>query len=556
MPFYERQPYIQPLHQVITEVMRGDIRCPRFQRPGTEVTWRPEQRGDLLDSLYRGFPVGTILLWSTGTEIPTLDIVGDICIPPPASGGVQRLLLDGHQRLSTLVQILGPGLIADLAREGIKIKLASADDAGISERRERWVFELEPARKSSGTRDRFVLLKPDQEPTPTQVPLNIVLSRSNLNRWIRNREVPLSDDQSAAADGLRDRLREYALPVAVLVADSLEEATESFKRVNSSGTPMSDFHMVAALAFTNDSDPQQQFAEARSSHLAPIGWGSTSDSDVLRVCAGIEKTNPARLEVDALAARLREDQGLVQRAFEAVAAAATLLRGCGVHGPESLPYAWQLITLAVYLGRSDGLASPGPSLTDAAQRWFWLTTYGEVFAGGNSAVFERSQGALADMIGGRSWSRMERDVTRQVRPADGFDFRTARSKACALAMARHQDSDNRDGPAHRALTAGAEAMQLLATRGRRSIWWHLAIVTPEHDLSRLREVLRRHERGTPQLEDPHVLKLLGVETADRGALLEILAARRDRLQAAEEQFVSELGLSWAPRDSGHHGPPG
>lgn len=549
MPLYERQPYIQALHQIVKEVMRGDIRVPCFQRPGTETTWQPEQRGDLLDSLYRGFPVGTILLWSTTTHIPTLDAVGGLRIPaPPASRGIRRLLLDGHQRLSTLVQILGPGLVADLESEGTTVVPAPSETGEPAGNAERWCFELDaPDKSDNNSRERFVLLKPKQEPTKTQVPLDIVLHRSSLNRWVRDKE--LTDAQETAADNLRDRLREYSMPVAVLAADSLEEATESFKRINSSSTPMSDFHMVAALAFDQEHDLQKEFAGAREEYLTPSGWDGVSDADVLRVAAGIEKKNPARLEVNDLAGRLRKDRGLIERAFQAVVAATQLLRGCGVLGPESLPYAWQLITLAVHLGRASAPSMPTPfneASSPAALRWFWLTTYGEVFAGANSAVFDRTLGALGDMLGGKDWRKMERDVTRQVRPVGSFDFRTARSKACALAMARHQDDGQVDGPAHRTLVRGVDALQLLFRNGRRSRWWHLAIVTPDLPLQLLREALRRRGRGeSPEPGDREALERLGVMEIDTGAVEELLVARRDRLLAAERAFVvDELGLAW------------
>jgi hypothetical protein len=548
MPFYERQPYIQALHQIVKEVMRGDIRVPRFQRPGTQMTWRPEQRGDLLDSLYRGFPVGTVLLWSTPTPIPTHNVVGGFRIPPPPDtpGVIHRLLLDGHQRLSTLVQILGPGLLADLSSEGTQVGPAQ-EDSEREDPTERWVFELNVDEKSDNSRERFMLLKPEQKPTATQVPLEIILHRSRLNRWVR--DANLSDDLETAVDSLRDRLREYSMPVAVLAADSLKEATESFKRINSSGTPMSDFHMVAALAFDEENDPQQQFAAARAEHLSPIGWSGVSDTDVLRVAAGLdEKKNPAKLDVAELADRLRRDRGLIERAFQAVVEATRILRDCGVLGPEALPYTWQLITLAVYLGRASTLDSPPASdqaFTSAARRWFWITTYGEVFAGANSAVVDRSLHALSDMIAGRDWDSMERDVTRQVRPVNSFDFRTARSKACALAMARYQDLDQVNGPAHQALTTGVDAMQLLYARGKRSQWEHLAIVTPDVGLSGMRDALKRRMSGNPAPGDEEILRRLGVETTDTGLLENLLAARRDRLLAAERTFVDSLGLTWA-----------
>ena len=219
-------------------------------------------------------------------------------------------------------------------------------------------------------------------------------------------------------------------------------------------------------------------------------------------------------------------------------------------GPEALPYTWQLITLAVHLGRRNTVM-PTPfddASAPAAERWFWLTTYGEVFAGVNSAVVGRSLGALDDILGGKGWTKMAQDVTRQVRPVVSFDFRTARSKACALAMARYQDRGVRDGPAHRALPRGVDAMQLLFPSGRRSQWSHLAIVTPEQGLGALRDTLKRRVAGTRDPHDQEFLQRLGIEPTDAGSRDELLAARRERLTAAERAFVEQelgLGLTWA-----------
>ena len=376
------------------------------------------------------------------------------------------------------------------------------------------------------------------------------MQRSALNRWIREQGV--DDALQMAADAVRDRLREYSMPVAVLAADSLKEATESFKRINSSGTPMSDFHMATALAYDVGSDPQQEFADGRAEHLAPIGWEGVSDTDILRVVAGlIPRQNPAKLDVRVIAERLRQDGGLVERAFRATRDAAKLLATCGVHGPESLPYGWQLIALAVHIGRAQAAGVPAPLVrgdAETARGWFWLTTYGEVFAGVNSAVVTRSLTALTDMLAGRSWTQMDRDVSRKVRRAGAFDFRTARSKACALAMAHAQDDGDVDGPAHRALTDGVDAMQLLKPRGLRSEWWRLAIVTPDVTLDELRAMVNRRAVGQATPVDHERLRTLCIEPTDLGDLDQLLVARRTRIDAAERILVEGLDLVWAQDD--------
>lgn len=548
MPFYERQPYIQPLYQIVSEVLSGDIRIPRFQRPGTETTWTPERRGDLLDSLYRGFPIGTILLWSTRMPIKTLDIVGGFQVRNVLASEGQRLLLDGHQRLSTLVQILGRGLISDLQLQNVNRVPEGSAGSGDEEI---WVFDLQPLKENSKSRDRFILLKKDQQPTLTQLPLHTVLDRKALNRWLRDRQPPLNDTQITEADALRDRLREYSIPVAVLVADSLEDATESFKRINSSGVPMSDFNMVAALAYQDGFDPQALFEDYRGERLEPLGWRDVPDSHILRVCAALAGQHPAKFEVDKLADQLRKNNHLIHQAFDAVAKAAGAIgQACGIHGPEALPYSWQLIILAITFGLGgNDLSKPG--MLEAVRRWLWLTTYGEVFAGVNSAIYDRSSDALANMIQGGDWLAMERDVTRKVRPVTRFDFRAARAKAFALLMAHYQDQDRGDleGPAHQALAAGGSSMGLLQPSGKRSIWWYLAVVDGQASITDYRNALQRRASGNSSGLDHQLLTRIGVPSDARGSILDLLAARRDLLKSKEKEFISDLGLEWADADA-------
>lgn len=483
--------------------------------------------------------------------IKTLDVVGGFRVRKTVSSEGQRLLLDGHQRLSTLVQILGPGLISDLQLREIERAPRDRDFTG-SAGEEVWVFDLQPIKENAKSRDRFILLKKDQQPTSSQLPLSTALDRKALNRWLREQKPPLSDTQITEADTLRDRLREYSIPVAVLVADSLEDATESFKRINSSGVPMSDFNMVAALAYQDGFDPQELFEKYNSELLEPLGWQDVPDSHILRVCAALAGQHPAKFEVDKLADQLHENNNLIHEAFNAVARAAEAIRrACGIHGPEALPYSWQLIIVAITFG-SDSNDLSKPETLAAVRRWLWLTTYGEVFAGVNSAIYDRSSAALANMIQGGDWLVMERDVTRKVRPVTRFDFRAARAKASALLMARYQDQDRGDleGPAHRALAAGGSSLGLLQASGRRSTWWHLAVVDDQASIAEYRNALQRRASSNPTNSDHHLLTRIGVPSDARGSILDLLAARRDLLKSKEKEFISDLGLEWADADAG------
>lgn len=49
---------------------RGELRLPEIQR---HYVWRATRVRDLFDSLYRGYPSGSILVWETDEPVPTRD---------------------------------------------------------------------------------------------------------------------------------------------------------------------------------------------------------------------------------------------------------------------------------------------------------------------------------------------------------------------------------------------------------------------------------------------------------------------------------------------------
>jgi len=56
---------------LVDMVKRGELRLPEMQR---RYVWTATRVRDLLDSLYRGYPSGTILVWETDQEQPARDL--------------------------------------------------------------------------------------------------------------------------------------------------------------------------------------------------------------------------------------------------------------------------------------------------------------------------------------------------------------------------------------------------------------------------------------------------------------------------------------------------
>lgn len=90
-----------PIGSLVDMYKTGQLRLPEIQR---QYVWRATRVRDLLDSLYRGYPSGTILMWETDEPVPTRDFA--IEQPGSAFAG-RKLLLDGQQRLTSLTAVLG-----------------------------------------------------------------------------------------------------------------------------------------------------------------------------------------------------------------------------------------------------------------------------------------------------------------------------------------------------------------------------------------------------------------------------------------------------------------
>ena len=85
------------IQTVLDHIDSGHIALPEFQRG---YVWNRDQVRSLMHSLYKKHPVGSLLVWVTGSDTATAR--GDGKLAP----GVVKLLLDGQQRITSLYGII------------------------------------------------------------------------------------------------------------------------------------------------------------------------------------------------------------------------------------------------------------------------------------------------------------------------------------------------------------------------------------------------------------------------------------------------------------------
>lgn len=115
-----RAPIFEPgqrsIASLVSDIERDVIALPDMQRP---FVWEDTKVRDLLDSLFVGFPVGTLVLWHTGTEEDARAL------------GTERpnlrastLVIDGQQRLTSLYAVMKDQPVMGKDHEDRKITIS------------------------------------------------------------------------------------------------------------------------------------------------------------------------------------------------------------------------------------------------------------------------------------------------------------------------------------------------------------------------------------------------------------------------------------------------
>src|SRR5438093_3726731 len=89
------------VRELVDKVHRRELALPAMQR---RYVWPATRVRDLLDSLYRGYPSGAILVWETDDNVAARELAVGTGGTPAVS--TRQLLLDGQQRITSLTAVL------------------------------------------------------------------------------------------------------------------------------------------------------------------------------------------------------------------------------------------------------------------------------------------------------------------------------------------------------------------------------------------------------------------------------------------------------------------
>ena len=98
------KPEAERIASLISKINEGDIKIPTFQRRPS--VWSNDQVIDLLDSVLKGYPIGSLLFWLTNTQLRSERNIGGFLLPETPEKYPRNYVLDGQQRLTALFAVL------------------------------------------------------------------------------------------------------------------------------------------------------------------------------------------------------------------------------------------------------------------------------------------------------------------------------------------------------------------------------------------------------------------------------------------------------------------
>jgi hypothetical protein len=387
----ERAVQLEPLtlsiERLLSKVKAGEIRIPAFQR---RFRWKPNQVAELFDSIYRSFPIGTLLFWKRSASAEHVRL-GSFEFDAPALEAGQWVI-DGQQRIVSLANVL----LVDAPQPPFVVS-----------------FNLETQQFSAGHRKGET------------VPLHVAVDSERLVEWLTQRQ--LAPELRRRAIHLGSAIREYQMPVWSVGAEAEDDVREIFGRLNSRGTSLKPAELFEAL----EAHPTQSLARV-SERLREYEFGQIPAKLVHQTIRAIQGNDFTSDRVGRV-----KDPAVFSRAFSGLADAIVLLKQTGIPHLTLLPFRFALVLLGAFFAHH-----PAPSIRtrELLKRWVWRASVTEQFSGKDLAWLRRvikitseSEPVAIGLLLEASGLQLQRQQEHW-EPSARFDPRHSRSRLEALAL--------------------------------------------------------------------------------------------------------------------------
>jgi len=377
---------IKPTDKGITtyldELKNLDFQIPTFQR---NVVWEKENVKKLWDSIYKFYPLGSILVWKTDIKLQNHRKIGGHKISDGAFNRSEyQYILDGQQRTTSLLTSLyggniegqnnfDPSIYIDLTIEDE----TETDDDSYNKRFLYW-DEIDDKsgelKRNSGRQKKYnagLIIKL----------LKIKMEFGSAERSLVESEY---DDYKDYDHPIRKQLRKlkqvldnYRLSFIELKGIQVSEVCQIFERINQAGKPLDIFDIVVAKTFRPKSQTENgfylrdlidEFKKLNNSKFLQI-----SNFDYLQIIAILIRENIENSGIHNITPRYLNDikteqiEEVWEYAKKAILKTFDFFENTlNLKGPQLIPYRYLYLTISNYFYKNEN-----PNY-DFLKKYFWF----------------------------------------------------------------------------------------------------------------------------------------------------------------------------------------
>ncbi|WP_405210565.1 DUF262 domain-containing protein [Dokdonia sp. Asnod2-E02] len=378
---------IKPTDKGITtyldELKNQDYQIPTFQR---DVVWEKENVKKLWDSIYKFYPLGSILVWKTDLKLQNhREIGGHKIVNDNFNRTEYQYLLDGQQRTTSLLTSLYGGKIE--GREDfdpalyVDITVESSDDTDDESYKKRFLYWDEIDDKK-GTFKRNISKKKKFDEGLILKLIDIKEKYNDIQKTvIKHPEIDLNFDHQYIEElgRIKQVLDNYRLSFIELKGIQVSEVCQIFERINQAGKPLDIFDIVVAKTFRPKSDSENGFylrdlidgfREINNSRFLQL-----SDFDYLQILSILIRENIENSGIVNITPRYLNDIKTEQIETIWTDSKKAILKTfdffentLNLKGPQLIPYRYFYLTISNYFYQNSN-----PNY-DFLKKYFWFNS--------------------------------------------------------------------------------------------------------------------------------------------------------------------------------------
>ncbi|HEX9037125.1 MAG TPA: DUF262 domain-containing protein [Ktedonobacterales bacterium] len=425
------------IRELIAHADSATFVIPPFQR---DVVWEQERMAGLWDSMYRFYPIGTMLYWKTTDQLDLIRAVGGVPLRPEqlaAPRDAFRYILDGQQRLTAIYAGMRGGTNRIEGKESVNYSLyfdatanlaAAKTDDLIGDDALDLESDVFTGSEDKPAKSPYFLFEAElrarrKKLTLAGLPENLIVrvsdpaatSATRLEALTAQPNVPRAAISRLAQ--LRHMLDAYRIPVTRVSGVDIADVCGIYMRINRFGRRLDPADVVIGAVFSvgkagaKGFNLRLRFNEIRE-ELAALNprWRRIESFRLFQMIAMCVReshqraNNPdyKRYSVDA-SRLLRLTPGILQPMWPDIHSALVrtlkFLISLGIYEPERIPSAYLSMPICAYLFRR-----PDPDERQARfiRQWFWRAAFHDQGLDAPNDIFRAREVFFARLAAGET----------------------------------------------------------------------------------------------------------------------------------------------------------